>query len=246
MTKAINRFDPVARQSFEASERHYLEVHHPFARKMHREADIVQRYVANRALSMYDINGEFSRAPLAWRYVIQLRRDDLPDAQSFLPRDMREAIWNDHINCIRNIRSLEVEAETVLDRCTGQMVFVKYLFEFHGNPTVSRESGEAWYVRDYLPAMRKLLAGAFGFRKLDTNRALRQAAVTALKEPGQILTGEYLPPESVYRIEEYWFDNATWGGDFFRDPAVLKLLNAPQLGRLEGYLVEERCGVDKF
>lgn len=246
MIKAINRFDPVQSRSFEEAERHYLEIHHAFARAMHRRNDFVLQYVPNRALRQYDINGRFDQSPDAWRYVFHLRRDDLPDAQAFLPDADRETIWKDHTRCLRNIRALEVEPEVIADRCSGQMTFVKYIFEYHSTDAVPAADAERWYTNDHLPGLRALLADAFGFRKCVTNRALRQGVIRALQEEGQILTGEYVDPASVYRIEEYWFDNHAWGSDFFFDEQVRSLLGAPELGRIEGYLVEEKCGVDKF
>jgi len=246
MIKAINRFDPVRARSFEEAERHYLEIHHAFARAMHRASDAVLQYVPNRALAQYDVNGGFDQDPEAWRYVFHLRREDLPDAQSFIPEGDRQAIWADHTNCLRNIRALEVAPEVLADKCTGQMVFVKYVFEYHFTADVPAATAEAAYQEEHLPRLRALLGEAFGFRKCITNKALRQAVTAPLAEEGQILTGDYIDPESVYRIEEYWFDNAAWGADFFGDPRVRDLLRAPERGRMEGYLVEEKCGVDKF
>src|SRR5690606_18777771 len=68
--KRIDRFDPVPGKTRAECDRHYLEIHHAFARNMYRspEAD-VQLYVANRALGQYDINGGFDQDPTAWRFV---------------------------------------------------------------------------------------------------------------------------------------------------------------------------------
>lgn len=245
MVKAINRFDPVRSKTLDEAERHYVEIHHTFAREMHRRNDAVLQYLPARAVGQYDINGEFDQTPDAWRYVIHLRRDDLPDAHSFLPESDRQTIWTDHTQCIRNIRGLEVQPETVLDRCTGQMVFVKYLFEFHAEGSEQAEA-KRHYVGQYLPRLKALLGAAFGFRKCVSNKVIRQVVTAPLQEEGQIVTGEYVEPVSAYRIDEFWFDNVAWGGDFFRNPATRALLRDKDLGRMEGYFVEEKCGVDKL
>lgn len=245
--KRIDRFDPVRSRTFEEAERHYVEIHHRFAREMYRRDDsVVLQYIANRALRQYDVNGNFGQTPKAWRYVIQEVSEGLHQANSFISEWAREIIWRDHLNCIRNIKAYDVEAETILDRRSGQMSFAKYVFEYHRKDDVSIEDCDRYYTGEHLPALRECLDKAYGVRLMITNRVLREAETKPFEEEGQIITGDYLPSSGTYRFEEYWFDNDGWGGDFFKQDAIRRLLYSPFFATMEGYLVEQRCGVDKL
>lgn len=246
MAKRFNRFDPVRSRSFEEAERHYVEIHHRFARDMYRYGgDAVFLYVANRALRQYDVNGEFEQEPSAWRWVIHEEVDGLEQANEWLPEWARETIWRDHLNCIRNIRVREVDPDVDIDRRTGQMIFVKYVFEYHRGDETSLEACEEHYRREHLPVLESELADAFGFRRFVSNRVTRVGETIPFEEEGQIVTGNFLPSSPTHRIEEYWFDNAAWGGEFFRRDAIRRLVHGSFYESAEGYLVDVRCGVDK-
>lgn len=245
--KRIDRFDPVRSRTFDDAERHYVDIHHRFVRNMYRRDDsVVHQYIANRALGQYDINGGFDQVPTAWRYVIEEVNDDLQAADDFISGWAKDIIWLDHLNCIRNIKAYDVEANTVFDKISGQMIFVKYLFEYHRREDVSVEACDDYYVGTHLPGLGERLENAFGFRKFVSNRVLREAETQPFNEEGQIITGNYLPSSLTYRFEEYWFDNVAWAGEFFGQDEVQQLLRAPFYASTEGYLVEQRCGVDKL
>lgn len=245
--KRIDRFDPVTTQPLEESERHYVEVHHPFARSIFRRDDSrVYQYVANRAVRQYDVNGGFDQRPDAWRFVIEEVDDDIQTANEWLPAWVQQSVWRDHTNCIRNIQAFDVNAEEVLDRRSGQMVFVKYLFEYDRPADVTADELDEHYSTNHLPALRERLRDAFGFRLFVTNRVLRQVAADDLEEEGQVLTDQYLRETYRYRYEEYWFDNSAWGEEFFRQDEVQSLLRSSAYASMSGYEVVVRCGVDKL
>jgi hypothetical protein len=241
--KRIDRFDPVPGKTRAECDRHYLEIHHAFARNMYRsdEAD-VQLYVANRALGQYDINGGFDQDPTAWRFVFEDVRDGLDGANAFIPEWAKDTIWEDHRRCLANFRGYDVEPETVLDRVSGQLISVKYLFEYHRPEGMEVEEAEAYYADVHLPRLRERLDGAFGVRRAITNRVLRQTAM--LDDAGQVISNEYMPSTTAHRYEELWFDNVAWGGEFFRQREIVELMHGSPL-TVEGYHVDQRCGVDK-
>lgn len=246
MAKRFNRFDPVSKRTFDEAERHYVEIHHRYAREMYRYGGpAVQKYITNRALRQYDVNGEFDQSPTAWRWVIHEEIDGLEAANEWLPEWARDMIWRDHLNCIRNIRVREVEPDVDIDRRSGQMTFVKYVFEYHRRGDTGLEACESYYQSEHLPTLERALAEAFGFRRFVSNRVTRVGETVPFEEEGQIITGNYLPSSPTHRIEEYWFDNFAWAGEFFRRDEIRRLVHSSPYGETEGYLVEERCGVDK-
>lgn len=245
--KRIDRFDPAADRGLEESERHYLEVHHPFARSIFRREDSrVKRYVANRALRQYDVNGNFKKEPDAWRFVLEEVDDDLEDAVAWLPEWVRETIWTDHLNCISNIRAYDVEPTVVHDYRTDQTALVKVLFQYERNSDESSDSSNDYYESDILPLLKSRLEDAFGFRLFITNKVLRQTDVEDLSEEGQVIAPTYRDQTECLRFDEFWFDNVDWAHEFFHAPEVRDHVQGARFGTVSGYLVEERCGVDKL
>lgn len=239
MGKIITKFDPVTNRTFEEAEEHYLRVHTEFARKMFREhGPTVTTYVINRAMREYSVAGAFNQKPRAWRWVVnQLGGDE------FLPEHMVPLIWRDHRNTLKNIRSCTVAERVVADRLSGQTALQKFLVEYDRAPGQSPEEADRLYEADYLPLLTRLLDGAFGFRRFVSNRVLEEADVAPLEEEGQIITGGSRPTEK-HGYDEIWFDNETWGSEFFAHPEVYELI---QFGGLvaNAYVIAEVTGIDR-
>ena len=223
----MNRFSPPPAVGREAAERHYVEAHHPFMRRMFREhGEHVRRYVSNVALAQYDIGGGFREQPSAWRFVIT----EVDDPAAFLPEHFQALIWEDHRKCLQDIDAWEVEETVVVDRRSGQTGLVKYLFLHQAEPP---------------PALGALFAAAYGARLYLSNRVLREAATTDEHGPGAAYSGGYRDTAQLAALDELWFDNAAWAEEFFASEPVLGLLRDSPLGRVEGYRVAEAIGVDK-
>lgn len=249
--KRISRFQPVAALGRERSERHYSEVHHRFARRMFREeGEHLKRYVANRAVAQYDLDGGFGEEPAAWRFVIVEVSDDMPGAAGFLPEHLQELIWLDHRKCIERIEGSEVDERVVVDRRSGQMSFAKYLF-IHaavggsGARCAEPAARARYYEEAHLPALAAAFASAYGARLLLSNVVRRQAATSDDFGAGAAYTGGYQDAPSLLAFEELYFDNDDWGDEFFADRRIRSLMRDSPLGRAEGYKVVETVGVDK-
>jgi hypothetical protein len=145
-SKSISRFNPVSTLALEECERHYTEVHFPFARQLLRGKPQVVSYHTNRVLRQYDINGGWRQRPTAWRFVI-LRFEEGRSLE--VSEEERRLIADDHLNCLRDLRSCPVAEEDVIDRCRNQTAMAKYLFEFDRSrdtvPRLLRYASTGWW-----------------------------------------------------------------------------------------------------
>jgi hypothetical protein len=251
LQKRIGQFDP-ARDDRAAAERHYEEVHTLFARRMFRdEAPRVARYATNLALRQYDVGGGFRQQPAAWRWVVTkvaarlLEGEGGRDSTGWLPLDYQQLIWRDHLSCVKNLRSCEVLEEVLATHPAAVPSSVKYLFVVEQGEGVDASSAAAHYRDVHLPALRSLLGRAFGLRLAMTNAVEHQLAVAPLAEEGQVFTGGYDASTSRVAIEEWYFDNWTWGDEFFALPEVQALYLRSPTVLIEGYGVEEVVGLDR-
>ena len=246
----MSRFLPSTRKSFDEAERHYLEVHHRFARGLFRHhAPTVNRYATARAVAQYDINGRFDRMPDVWRFIV-LRYADQPPTQGtaakeWLPPWAEQLIVGDHTNFLREVRPFVVDEQVLVDRRSGQLSSAKFVFEFERAEDASVE--EAAKSRAVVRAA--LLAAAedaFGLRLYTENRVLTEAEMAPVLEPGQAYTGRVHDSTAMVCIDEWYFDHRAWGEEFFASGPVVEALRAPDgFARVGGYVVEELVGVDR-
>jgi hypothetical protein len=243
--KRLSRFLPSERITLQQADEHYELLHHRFAMRMFRDhAPTVRLYATNRAVGQYDISGTFRRRPSSWRFVIiELPDADEPGAEAggkeWLPPWAERTIVDDHTNFLREVRPFEVAPTTLVDRRTVQTSLVKYLLEVEAVGD-DRSAAEAAYER-----LAEAIAGsdAFGLRLAVQNRALREAEMAAVTEPGQAYTGRYRESTTMIGIDELYFDHRDWGEECFRGLADLL---RPQAGvRLALHAVEELVGVDR-
>jgi hypothetical protein len=236
--KVIGKFDPVSNRTFEEAERHYMEVHTQFARKMFRDhGPTVERYVINRAMRQYSVAGHFDQKPRAWRWVINHLGDE------FLPERMLPLIWRDHTNVLKNIRACQVEETIVASRLNGQTSTVKFLVEHDRRAGQSVEEAKEFYEGQFLPTLTPLLEDALGFRLFGSNAVQAEAETEDSEEEAQIMTGGFRETNK-YAYDEIWFDNEEWADSLFSRPEVYELL---QFGPLDtsAYLIDENTGIDR-
>lgn len=242
--KRISRFQPPVAVGRDRAERHYADVHHPFARRLFREhGDLLTRYVANRADRQHSLRGRFEEEPTAWRFVITEVDDDVPDASAWLPAWAQPLIWDDHRKCIASIEAWEVDETVVVDQRCGQVSMVKQLFLYAAADTSG--GGVERYLAEHVPALAELFAQAFGARLYLSNVVRRQAATSDDFGAGAAYTGGYAPQASMMAVAETYFDAAEWAEEFYSSAAVVRLLQRSPWARVEGYSVTETVGVDK-
>lgn len=239
--KSIARFDPVTTHPVEESERHYREVHFPWAQRMLRERPQVLTYHTNRVLRQYDLRAAWNQRPTAWRFVLLTFE---PGRGLELDGDTAELIARDHPNCLRNLRSCPVEETLLLDRRCGQTSLQKYLVELDRAPGVTAD--EADHRLDVLvDGLLGHLDRAFGARLVRRNRVLGEGATVPVVEEGQRGTGELRPETDKHAYLELYFDDTAWGDELFARTEVRALLRDRCFSTLETYHVEERCGLDR-
>jgi hypothetical protein len=245
--KRIARFAVAHAVSAEEAERHYLDVHHRFARSCFRTATGIERYVTQRATAQYDVNGRFLERPKAWRFVITHTLDagDLASSTDWLPKEVTDEIWRDHTNFMRDLRSFEVEERCLVDRRSGQTNLAKLLFIYSLKDGAGRDEAARSYLDEHLPALTEAVAEAYGARLFLTNMVMRELESAPVEEPGQRYTGRYLESTPILAFEEYYFDNAEWAGELFARPDICGRLRRSPFLDVQGLVVEERIGVDK-
>lgn len=242
--KRISQLSPPPNIGRERAEQHYAEVHHPFARKMFREhGHLMTRYVANLALAQHDLNGHFLERPTGWRFVITEVSDEIANASEWIPAHMQELIWVDHQKCIVDIRASEVEASVLVDRRSGQVSSAKYLLFF--SAVNDDMAGLRETYREHAATMQRHFADAYGARLFISNEVRRQAETADAHGSGDAYTGGYADRTAFVAIEELYFDNVGWGGEFFAAPPIVELMRSSVFGHVEGYQVREDIGVDK-
>ena len=241
VSKSISRFLPVTTQPPEESERHYSQVHFPWAQRLLAEREQVLTYHTNRVLRQYDQTGGFARRPTAWRFVLLTFE---PGRGLELDADTAERIAQDHPNCLRALRATPVESSLVLDRLDGQPVLAKYLIELDRAEQTPQEQADR-RIEELVDGLAQRLEDAAGFRSLWSNRVLGEAEAEAVVEEGQRVTGQLLPDTDKCAYLEVYFDDTSFGDQFFARDEVLGLLENPSFATLAVYHVEERCGLDR-
>ena len=249
--KRVSRFLPSERCTRAEADHHYEWVHHRFAMRMFRDhAPSVRLYATNHAVAQFDLAGTFLARPRAWRFVI-LDVDDPPADDSlggkeWLPSWAERSIVDDHTNFLREVRPFEVEPSLLVDRLTKQTTLAKYLVEIEaagtGDDAVAAANASYERISD---VVRSEGSNAFALRLAVRNRALREAEMVAVTEPGQAYAGRYLPSTTMCGIDELYFDHRDWAAEFFRSPPVREALTLDPAVRVGVYAVEELVGVDR-
>lgn len=239
--KTFSTFAPLAAQPVEASDRHYREVHAPFARRFLREMDQVVSYHTARATAELDLGGGWRQRPRAFRYITMRF---LAGRSLELPEDLHERIVQDHRSCLRDLRSFRVHEQVLLDRLTGQTGVSKHVVELERRPDVGRDEADA-YLDKQLQVLADEAHGAYGVRQLLVNRVETEAETAAVDEPGQRPLRRPLASTTAQAFVELYADHADWGEEWLARPAVRAVVQDSWWGHARCYRVAEECGVDR-
>ena len=247
--KKISRLQPVDPARRDESERHYAQVHHTFARdQFRRVATDVTGYHGNRALGQFDLNGTFTERPDEWRFVITRWNAVGPEAShtvGFMSETLRNLFYADRAKCIGSVAACEVTETVLLDRLSGQTSLAKYLFRYGPEQFGDFDDFTSYYDGEHLPLLQRSIDRAYGLRLCLTNRVVQEAELKTRADGSMEYTGNYLERPSTYQFEEYYFDHDGLAHEFFTSAEMLCLLRDSRFGRVPGYQVEEKCGVDR-
>jgi hypothetical protein len=239
--KSIAQFHPLAGQSREAADRHYLEVHSPFARRTLRDMPHVLSYHINRADAQFDLNGTWAQQPGAFRFIV-LR---FAEGRSLeFPPDVRARVAEDHRNFLRELRGFGVDEAVIVDRLSGQTSLVKYLVEYERAPGEPADPFAALFGQ-LGEQLRELTGDVFGLRRIAVNRVRAEAAAEPIDEPGQRPTDRRLPSTTKHGFVELYFDHREWAEEWFGRPDVRTALFDPRWAIARAYRVTEECGFDR-
>ena len=248
IVRRIGQFEPVPHLGRERSERHYREVHTRFARRMFREkSPLLRLYATNVAMAQYDIAGTFHQSPSAWRFVMSevaaslLEAGGDSDAAGWLPEENQNLTWRDHLNCLCNIRAYEVTQTVLHSNPRARPSSTKFVALIESTGDEAR--GEEIYQDTHLPGLEKELLDAFGLVFAASNVIERQLETAPVEYPGQMFTGGYVTASPRIAIEEFYFDNADWGYEFFAREPIYALYHRDAVLSTEVYEVEEDIGL---
>lgn len=240
--KSLIQFQPSALVPREQCERHYLEVHSPWALREIRRMDDMVAYHTNLVLGQWDLTGGFHQAPDLWRFATMRTR---PGGQKGFPASVMPFLSADHENFCRELRGFQVKETTWCDRRSGQLSSDKYVVVLD-RPDGLDDAGAASAVDRVESTLAELVEGAYGARLMVSNRVVSESEYDDRREPRQEITGRVGPSSRLAYIELY-FDHQAWGEELFAGDAVRDLLVdtgfAP--GCAAAYHVLERAGHDK-
>jgi hypothetical protein len=239
--KSFSHFSPLRSLPAEESERHYRDVHAPFARRFLREMSQVVSYHTGRVTAELDLGGGWAQRPRGFRFIV-LRY--LSGRALELPEDLHERIAQDHRNFLRELRAFPVREQVLVDRLTGQTALEKYVVELD-RPDGAAAAEAADRVRQLVDLMAEQSEGAFGLRQLLVNHVLGEGETVPIDEPGQRPLRQLLPQSTRQAVLEIYFDNHEWAEDWFRRPAVRGALLDPWWALARTSRVAEECGMDK-
>ncbi|MDT9591637.1 hypothetical protein RDV89_01065 [Nocardioides zeae] len=218
-SKRILQFQPSALRPREESERHYLEVHSPWAVRVFRDHPGLLAYHTNLVLGQWDIDGGFRRVPDLWRYATMRFG---PEGGEF-SASVGRMLAHDHQNFLRDLRRFDVTETVVLDRGTGQLSSDKYVVVVD-RPERLDPRAAATALEELVARVADAFAEQYGARRLVDNRVLREGENVALAEPGQKPTGRTVEGSRRMAYLELYLDHQVWGEELFAGPALRGLL----------------------
>lgn len=240
--KRVMQFQASALRPREESERHYLDVHSPWAVDTFAGMPEVVGYHTNRVLAQWDIRGGFGRVPDLWRYASMRYR---PPGMEF-SAEVGAMLAQDHQNFLRELRRFDVEESLVLDLGGQALSTAKFVLVLDRPDGLDRAAAVA--AADALVAgLARAFGSAYGARRMTVDRVRLERENVAMREPGQQPTGVRFEDTPRLAFVELYLDHACWGEAFFADDDVTALLHGSPFmpAAVTAYHVEERAGHDR-
>lgn len=243
MGKSITQFLPLRALPVEECERHYVEVHVPFAQAALRELPNVVTYHTNRVDRQLDISGGWHQRPTSWRFVLLQYEEGTRVGFS---REQVRTIELDHENCLRRLQRCTVEEEIAVDRRCGQRQMTKYLVavDRRVEPALPAPADVEAELEQLTGILRRSVDEEFGGRLMVVNRVVDEAESKPGREEGQRGTDRLLPSTDKLAFIEVYFDDATWG-----DAAIGRMFHEGGFRSrtldIDVFQVDERCGLDR-
>jgi hypothetical protein len=245
MQKLITRFTPPTTHPVAEAEAQYVGVHIPTARDLFLRQPEELAYYTLKVVRQYDYGGRWNHRLTAWRFVIRyldpakaLADDavgDLRGRQALAKRDQPHSIGG--------VRRFDVKEEVVLDRRSGQTAAAKYVFEYERYPEMAHDQA-ARIVRSIADEVIARAGTAIGLRLVLVNWVESEIEVH-WQPSGQYETGAWVPYPTCVALIEFLFDSEFWGEQFFAQDGLNLLMLDARLDNSAGYLVSERCELDK-
>jgi hypothetical protein len=245
MQKLITRFMPPTTHPAAEAEAQYVGVHIPTARDLFVKQPEEIAYYTLKAARQYDYGGRWNHRLTAWRFVIRYldpgqalegaAADDLRQRQLLAKRDQPHSIGG--------VRRFDVAEELLLDRRSGQTASVKCLFEYERAAEMPADEARR-IVRSICDEVAARAASAVGFRMLLVDWIEREVEIV-WGAHGQYDAKEWLPQSTCVAILELVFDSEFWAEQFFAQDGMNLLMLDSRLANSAGYLVTERCELDK-
>lgn len=240
--KRVMQFQASRLRPLEECERHYLDVHSPWAIDTFTEMPELVGYHTNLVTGQWDIRGGFDRVPDLWRYASMRYR---PPGMEF-SAETGAMLAHDHQNFLRDLRRFDVEESLVVDlggQALSTAKFVVVLDAPDGTPRADAV-GEAEAL---VAALAEAFGSAYGARRMTVDRVLLERENVAMAEPGQLPTGVRIEDSPRLAYVELYLDHTCWGERFFASPEVAGLLKDSVFmpAGVTVYRVEERAGHDR-
>jgi hypothetical protein len=239
--KTITSFAPATKHGMAESDRHYVDVHVPLARRWLSAVPWITQYMTYKPIDQRDANGSWARRPAVWRYAMQRFAPEA--AGTTFPPEIYARLAPDNVNCVSRLRCFEVAEVVPFDRLSGQTALATYLIDVEGH-------GAHEVVVERLDALVACLvdrAGTLpGIRRVTFDRVERETEAEPLDEPGQRITDRFLDVTPKVGFVGVVADARPFGDALLADPAVDAALFAlEQAAEVSCLAVHEECGFDR-
>lgn len=209
-------FSPLASVAEDECDRHYREVHVPFARRMLRGLDQVLSYHTARAVAERDLAGGWSARPQAFRIIV-IRT--VQGRALELPGSARERVVQDHRRCLRDLRAFTVTEQVLYLRAPGYGALVKYVLELD-RPAAATPGEGRERMADAARVLAEQADGAFGLRRVAVPHVDAEQAIEPIEEPSQRPLPQALPGTDRHAFVEVYADHHDDADDWFRRPEI--------------------------
>jgi hypothetical protein len=228
----MNFFQPDVDLGLDESERHYLNLHQVFVRRLFKEQAGVLRYAPMKFVGRRDLLKGFDQRPDRWRCaMIQYAEQDFAISQEDADR-----LWLDDHNFLEGLRNYQLDEQVLHDGLRGQTACVKFVV------LIPTKLGLDVSSEDWQGRLTDAFAASFGSRLLVLNKVLGSLKTI---DRGREITADLADETDLTGILEVHFDNEQWGHEFFALPPVEELLALERADGAIAYQAVEQPALDR-